>query len=329
MNARRLSRRTVLQQAVALGCAGALAGSALAGDPAATLVASPKPGRLAAEAGTLVIGGDLKVVRLGLGAMRITGDGIWGEPRDAGEARALLRRAVELGVNFIDTADAYGPSVSERLIAEALHPYPRHLVIATKGGLVRPSRPEWQPDGRPEHLRAACEASLRRLKLERIDLYQFHRPDPKVPFADSVGALKDLQQAGKIRHIGLSNIDIDQLHQAQSIIKVASVQNRYHVADRASEPVLKACERERIAFLPWGPLAQRARESATPDAALTALAAIAAARHVAVPTAALAWLLAKSPVMLPIPGTSRIDHLEEDLGAARLRLSAAEMRRIA
>lgn len=323
MNAQRQSRRTLLQQGVALCCAGSLASPVSGADAPAI------PGALAAAAGTLSIGGDMRVVRLGLGAMRVTGDGIWGEPRDPGEARALLRRAVELGVNFIDTADAYGPGVSERLIAEALYPYPRDLVIATKGGLVRPSRPEWQPDGRPQHLREACDASLKRLKLERIDLYQFHRPDPQVPFADSLGALKDLQRAGKIRHIGLSNVDVDQLRQAQMVIKVVSVQNRYNVADRASEAVLAACERERIAFLPWGPLAQRAQESATPDAALTALNAIAAARHVAVPTAALAWLLAKSPVMLPIPGTSRIDHLEEDLGAARLRLTAEEMRRIA
>lgn len=314
------ARRTLLQQSLALCCAGALRPSAWAATaPAATPVAA---------AGTLLIGGDMKVVRLGFGAMRITGDGIWGEPRDAGEARALLRRAIELGVNFIDTADAYGPEVSERLIAEALFPYPRDLVIATKGGLIRPSRPEWQPDGRPQHLRAACEASLKRLRLERIDLYQFHRPDPNVPLADSLGALKELQQAGKIRHIGLSNVDVGQLHQAQGLIKVVSVQNRYNVADRASEDVLGACEREQIAFLPWGPLAQRAQESASPDAALTALGAIATDRHLPVPTAALAWLLAKSPVMLPIPGTSRIDHLEQDLGAAQLRLSTEEMRRI-
>ena len=318
MNAQRLSRRTVLQQGVALCCAGTLAQSASAADPAT----------LAAAAGSLSIGGDLKVVRLGLGAMRITGDGIWGEPRDVGEARALLRRAIALGVNFIDTADAYGPEVSERLIAEALYPYPRDLVIATKGGLVRPSAPEWRPDGRPQHLREACEGSLKRLKVERIDLYQFHRPDPNVPFADSIGALKDLQRAGKIRHIGLSNVDVGQLRQAQALIKVVSVQNRYNVADRASEDVLTACEHQQIAFLPWGPLAQRAQESAKPDAALTALTAVAAARHVTVPTAALAWLLAKSPVMLPIPGTSRIDHLEEDLGAAQLRLTAGEMQRI-
>ena len=327
MNALSLSRRTVLQQSVALCCAGALARSVWAGDAAAS-PAAPPTGALAAAAGTLTLGGDLKVVRLGLGAMRITGDGIWGEPRDAGEARALLRRAVQLGVNFIDTADAYGPGVSERLIAEALHPYPRDLVIATKGGLLRPSRPEWQPDGRPQHLREACEGSLKRLKLERIDLYQFHRPDPQVPFADSLGALKDLQQAGKIRHIGLSNVDVDQLRQAQTLIKVVSVQNRYNVADRASEAVLAACEHQQIAFLPWGPLAQRAQQSVNPDAALTALAAVAAARHVAVPTAALAWLLRHPSGIVPIVGSTNPENIREAAKAVDVELTRDEWYRL-
>ena len=338
MKARLLSRRTLLQHSVALCCAGAFARQAFADSDSAVAAGSAAPAQpdaqaagaaSAAAAGTLLIGGDMSVVRLGLGAMRITGDGIWGEPSDVGAAHALLRRALALGVNFLDTADAYGPAVSERLIAEALYPYPRDLVIATKGGLVRPSRSEWRPDGRPQHLREACEASLKRLRLERIDLYQLHRPDPDVPLADSLGALKDLQQAGKIRHIGLSNVDVGQLRQAQGIVKVVSVQNRYNVADRASEDVLAICEREQIAFLPWGPLARRPQDAASPVAALVALNEIAAERHLPLPTVALAWLLAKSPVMLPIPGTARIDHLEQDLGAAQLRLSAAEMQRIA
>ncbi len=325
MNAQPWSRRTLLLQGTALMSAVALWRDALAG---MTPGQGGRQGAPAAAAGTLMLGGDLEVARLGFGAMRITGDGSWGEPPDARAARALLRRAVELGVNFIDTADAYGPEVSERLIAEAWHPYPRGLVIATKGGLTRPSRAEWRPDGRPEHLRAACEASLKRLKLERIDLYQFHRPDPEVPLEDSVGELKRLQQQGKIRHIGLSNIDLGQLRKAQGIIKVVSVQNRYNIADRASEDVLAVCEREQIAFLPWGPLAQRAQTSATPDASLVALKRFAEEHKLTLPVAALAWLLAKSPIMLPIPGTSRVDHLEQDVSAAQVRLSAAELRRI-
>jgi pyridoxine 4-dehydrogenase len=199
-------------------------------------------------AGTLMIGGDLEVNRLGFGAMRIVGDGVWGEPRDAKEAFAVLRRAVELGTGFIDTADAYGPYISERLIKEALYPYPRGLLIATKGGYVRPRLEEWIPDGRPQHLRAACEASLTRLKLERIDLYQLHRPDPQVPFEDSVGELAKLQKEGKIRHVGLSNVGVEQLAQARAIVKVASVQNRYNIVDRGSEDVLAVCEREQIVF---------------------------------------------------------------------------------
>jgi pyridoxine 4-dehydrogenase len=282
----------------------------------------------AAAAGRLSIGGDLVVSRLGFGAMRITGDGIWGEPRDGKEARAVLRRALELGINFIDTADAYGPNVSERLIKDALYPYPRGLVIATKGGQVRPSQQEWVPDGRPEHLHEACEASLKRLKLEQIALYQLHRPDPKVPFEDSVGALVELQQQGKIRHIGLSNIDAAQLATAQSIAKIVSVQNRYNVADRESDDVLAICEREHIAFLPWAPLAQRAQAKAAPDPRLAALEAIANERHIDMPQATLAWLLARSPAILPIPGTSRVNHLEENIAAAGIRLSRQEMQRI-
>jgi pyridoxine 4-dehydrogenase len=280
----------------------------------------------AAQAGTVLIGGDIPVRRLGFGAMRVTGDGIWGEPADPKQALAVLRRALGLGTNFIDTADAYGPFISERLIREALYPYPRGLLIATKGGLVRPRRDEWLPDGRPEHLRAACEASLTRLKLERIDLYQFHRPDPQVPFEDSVGELAKLQQAGKIRHIGLSNVDPQQLAKARAIVKVASVQNRYNVADRGSDAVLAICEREQIAFIPWAPLAQGAQDRKAPS--LVALEAIARERHIDNNQANLAWLLARSPVMLPIPGTSRLDHLEDNVGAARVKLTPEEMARV-
>jgi pyridoxine 4-dehydrogenase len=310
-------RRRFLIRGAAVVTAAAISRSAFALAPHA-----------ARAAGTLLIGGDLLVSRLGFGAMRITGDGIWGEPRDGKEARAVLRRALELGINFIDTADAYGPEVSERLIKDTLYPYPRGLVIATKGGQVRPSQQEWVPDGRPEHLREACEASLRRLKLEQIALYQLHRPDPKVPFEDSIGELATLQQQGKIRHIGLSNVDAGQLAQAQSIVRIVSVQNRYNVADRESDEMLAICEREHIAFLPWAPLAQRAQAKAAPDARLAALEAIANERHIDMPQATLAWLLAKSPLILPIPGTSRVDHLEENVAAAAVRLTRQEMQRI-
>ena len=286
------------------------------------------PRHPAAAAGRLSIGGDLLVSRLGFGAMRVTGENIWGEPADGTQARAVLRRAVELGTNFIDTADAYGPNVSERMIKDALYPYPKHLVIATKGGQVRPSPHEWVADGRPEHLREACEGSLKRLKLEQISLYQLHRPDPKVPFEDSVGELAKLQQEGKIRHIGLSNVDPGQLAKAQTMVKVVSVQNRYNVADRESDDVLAICERQHIAFLPWAPLAQRAQEKAAPDPRLAALETIASERRIDMPQATLAWLLARSPVILPIPGTSRVDHLEQNIAAAGIRLSRQEMQRI-
>lgn len=292
----------------------------------APLVLAPLAGD--AAAGMLRIGGDLDVARLGFGAMRITGEGIWGEPASADAARALLRRLPALGISFIDTADSYGPEVSERLIGEALHPYPPGLVIATKGGLVRPGPNEWVSDGRPAHLRAACEGSLARLKLERIDLYQFHRPDPQVPFEDSIGELARLQREGKLRHIGVSNVSVEQLRRAQAIVRVVVVQNRYHLADRASDDVLEVCEREGIAFIPWGPLAQRARAGETPAAPVRALQAIARERGIDANQAALAWLLTRSPVMLPIPGTSSIAHLEQNAAAAGLRLSEAEMQRI-
>jgi len=279
----------------------------------------------AAAAGTVKIGGDLTVNRLGFGAMRLTGQGIWGEPKNAAEARRVLRRALELGVNFIDTADAYGPEVSERLIAEALHPYPRGLVIATKGGIIRPSAPQWVMDGRPEHLREACEASLKRLKLARIDLYQLHGIDAKVPFEDSIGELVKLQTEGKIRHIGVSNFKLEQLQRARAIARLVSVQNRYNVADRTSAEVLDLCTREGLAFIPWAPNARGSAEALEKAPAAKALEVLAAGHKASVFQIAIAWLLAKSKVMLPIPGTSSVEHLEQDVAAARIRLSAAEL----
>jgi aryl-alcohol dehydrogenase-like predicted oxidoreductase len=270
----------------------------------------------AARAGTVTLGGDLTVNRMGFGAMRITGEGIWGEPADRPEAIAVLRRAVELGVNFIDTADAYGPNVSEELIAEALYPYPAGLVIATKGGHVRSGPGRWETDGRPEHLRAACEGSLRRLKLDRIDVYQFHRPDPRVPYAESIGALVDLQREGKIRHIGISNASVEQLASARKLAQIVSVQNRYNSGDRASEDVLKVCEQEGIVFIPWAPVA--AGSLARPGGPLDTIARTYHATHGQI---ALAWLLQRATVMLPIPGTSRVAHLEENVAAAALRLA--------
>jgi pyridoxine 4-dehydrogenase len=279
----------------------------------------------AAASGTLTIGGDLVVNRLGYGAMRLTGPDIWGEPKDPAEARAVLRRAVDLGINFIDTADAYGPDVSERLIAEALHPYPRGLVIATKGGQLRPSASQWVPDGRPQHLREACEGSLRRLQLERIDLYQLHRIDPQVPLEDSVGELARLQKEGKIRHVGVSNFKTDELARAQRVVPIASVQNRYNVGDRASEDVLTVCARQGLAFIPWAPIARGSADRLEKADGGKGLDTVAQARGVSVLQVAIAWLLAKSPAMLPIPGTSSVEHLQENVDAGRLRLSAADM----
>ncbi|HEX6571657.1 MAG TPA: aldo/keto reductase [Steroidobacteraceae bacterium] len=266
--------------------------------------------------------GDLRVPRLGFGAMRITGEDIWGDPPDPAAARKLLRRVVELGVRFIDTADAYGPEVSERLIAEALHPYPAGLVIGTKGGIVRPDRATWSPDGRPAHLREACEASLRRLRLERIDLYQLHAVDPRVPLEESVGELARLQAEGKIRHIGLSNVTVDELERGRRLVKVVSVQNRYNVADRSSKDVLAVCERDGLAFIPWSPLVQGERDRGAPQRA--ALEGWARKHDLSLHQAALAWLLNKSPVMLPIPGTSKVPHFESNLAAA---LAARGLRR--
>jgi aryl-alcohol dehydrogenase-like predicted oxidoreductase len=274
----------------------------------------------AARSGAFAIGGDLPVHRLGFGAMRLTGKGIWGEPPDPKECVAVLRRAVELGITLIDTADSYGPKVSERFIAEALHPYPNDLVIATKAGFQRPGPNKWVADGRPKHLRAACEGSLRRLKLERIDLFQLHRIDPKVALENQIGALLDLQGEGKIRHIGLSEVTVGQIEAVRRIASVASVQNRYNLADRNSEDVLDYCTRENIGFIPWFPLA-------TGDLAKwgSPLARVAAKLDARPAQVALAWLLRKSPVMLPIPGTSKVKHLEENTAAALLDLDDSIM----
>jgi aryl-alcohol dehydrogenase-like predicted oxidoreductase len=273
----------------------------------------------AKASGTFTIGGDLTVNRLGFGAMRITGEGIWGEPKNKEEALRVLRRAVELGVNFIDTADSYGPEVSENLIAEALHPYPKGLVIATKGGLTRQGPNQWQPVGRAEYLTQCVEMSLRRLKLERIDLYQLHRIDPRVPVEESLGALKDLQTAGKIRHIGLSEVNTQEIERARKTVPIVSVQNRYNLTDRNSEDVVAYSQKNHIGFIPWFPVA--AGSLARPGGALDA----AAKRHGAsVAQLSLAWLLHRSPVMLPIPGTSSVTHLDENVGAANVRLSYEE-----
>jgi len=274
----------------------------------------------AATAGTIDIGGDLTVNRLGFGAMRITGRGVWGEPPSRDQAIATLRRVVELGVNFIDTADSYGPSVSEELIAEALYPYPDDLVIATKGGLVRPGPNRWDPDGRPEHLREVCEGSLRRLRLEQIPLYQFHRPDPKVPLAESVGAIAELKNEGKIRHVGLSNVTEAQYREAKQIVPIVSIQNRFNVTDRDSEPLIDLCEQEDMVFLPWAPIQQTEKRAA--------LAAAAEKRRVTERQVVLAWLLNSSPAMLPIPGTGSPEHAEENVAATAIDLSGHEMEAI-
>jgi aryl-alcohol dehydrogenase-like predicted oxidoreductase len=271
----------------------------------------------AADAGTIDVGGDLTVNRLGFGAMRITGDGVWGPPRDPEEARRVLRRAVELGVNFIDTADSYGPDVSEELIAEALHPYDDDLVIATKGGLVRPGPNRWDADGRPEHLRAALEGSLRKLRMDTIPLYQLHRADPAVPLEDSVGTLAELKAEGKIRHIGVSNFSEEQLRAAQRITPVVSIQNRYNVDDRGSESLVDLCEQESIVFLPWAPI-----QNLDGNAAIER----AAKKYEVTPRQiVLAWMLARSSSILPIPGTGSVGHLEDNIAAAAIELSAQDV----
>jgi aryl-alcohol dehydrogenase-like predicted oxidoreductase len=277
-------------------------------------------GNAAAASGTFRIDGELEVFRLGFGAMRITGQGIWGPPADHGESIRVLRRTVELGINLIDTADSYGPGVSEELIAEALHPYPDGLLIATKGGLVRPGPDQWDPNGRPEYLRAACEASLRRLRVDTIDLWQLHRIDPNVPAEDQFGVMADLRREGKVRHLGLSEVTVEQIEAARREIPVATVQNRYNVADREWEGVLDYCEREGIGFIPWFPLAVgKLAEGSGPVAEI-------ARRKGAQPSqVALAWLLRRSPVMLPIPGTSKVKHLEENVAGAAVELTDEEL----
>ena len=268
--------------------------------------------------------GDMEVRRLGFGAMRITGPGIWGDPVDPEECKRVLRRALELGVNLVDTADSYGPEVSENLIAEALHPYPDDLVIATKGGLTRSGPGQWAADCRPERLRQCCEASLRRLKVDRIDLYQLHSVDSKVPYADSIGALADLKREGKVRHVGVSNVGTADLDEARSIVDVVSVQNRYSIVERDSQAVLEVCERDALGFLPWFPLGA----GDLGQEAESVLDEVAAAHDASRFQLAIAWLLQSSPVHLPIPGTSKVDHLEENMAAADIELSDDELARL-
>jgi len=273
----------------------------------------------AAASGTFAIGGDLPIHRLGFGAMRITGDGIWGDPKDPNEARRVLKRAIDLGVTFIDTADSYGPAVSEPLIGSTLSPYPKGLVIATKGGLTRQGPDRWAPVGRREYLRQQLEMSLRYLRLDRIDLYQLHRIDPRVPVEESLGALKDAQKEGKIRHIGLSEVSVAEIERAQKTVTIVSVQNLYNLLDRQHDPVLEYCQKHKIAFIPWFPVG--AGKLAQPGGPLDQVAR----RHGAsVAQLSIAWLLHHSPVMLPIPGTSRVAHLEENIGSAGLHLDDAE-----
>jgi pyridoxine 4-dehydrogenase len=275
---------------------------------------------------TFLLGGDLLVNRLGFGAMRLTGEGIWGWPPDRENAKKVLRRAVELGVNFIDTADAYGPETNELLIAEALYPYPKELVIATKGGNTRPGPGQWVPDGRPEYLAQCVDKSLKRLKLERIDLYQLHRIDPKVPVEESLGALKAAQDAGKIRHVGLSEVTVAEIERAKKVMPIVSIQNRYNITDRDSEEALNYCAKEKMGFIPWAPIGGSGSRSLSKPG--NALEAEAKRHNVSVVQLALAWLLQKSPVMLPIPGTSSLAHLEENMAAEKLQLSAEEWKRI-
>jgi pyridoxine 4-dehydrogenase len=271
----------------------------------------------AATAGTIDVGGDLTVNRLGFGAMRITGEGIWGEPPDRDRAKATLRRAVELGVNFIDTADSYGPEVSETLIAEALYPYPDDLVIATKGGQARPGPGHWEPDCRPEHLREALDGSLLRLKLDQIPLYQLHRVDPNVPLAESIGVLVELKNEGKIRHIGVSNFNEEQLREAQAITAIVSLQNRYNAADLSSDSLVDLCEQDQLVFIPWAPIK---------DGVAKAAVVVAAERRGVTPRQILlAWTLARSPQILPIPGTGSPEHVDENIAAASIELDSEEI----
>jgi len=272
---------------------------------------------------TFKLGGDLEVKRLGFGAMRITGEGIWGWPPDRANAVKVLKRAVELGVNLIDTADAYGPETSELLIAEALYPYPKDLVIATKGGLTRPGPGQWVPNGKPDYLKGCVDKSLKRLRLERIDLYQLHRIDSKVPMEDSLGALKEMQAAGKIRHVGLSEVSPQEIEQARKVVPIVSVQNRYNVEDRKWDNTIEYCEKENLGFLPWSPVGGNGRLRGG------GLEAVAKAHGVDVYQVALAWLLQRSPVMLPIPGTANVQHLEDNMAAAKLKLTTEEWKSLA
>jgi pyridoxine 4-dehydrogenase len=285
--------------------------------------ASPKPSSQpsAANSGTFAIAGDLEVHRLGFGAMRITGSGVWGPPKDHAESIRVLRRALELDINFIDTADSYGPAVSEELIAEALYPYPKGLVIATKAGFDRTGPNQWVTNGRPEHLREACDGSLKRLRIDRIDLFQLHRIDTKVPADDQLETLKDLQKQGKIKHVGLSEVTVAQIEHARTIIPIASVQNHYSLVDRANEEVLNYCEREKIGFIPYFPLA-----AGKVSGAASAIAQDAAKLSITPSQLAIAWLLKRSPVMLPIPGTSQVAHLDENVAAASVEIDAATMK---
>jgi pyridoxine 4-dehydrogenase len=280
----------------------------------------------AAAAGQIKIGADLTVNRLGYGAMRITGRGIWGEPADIPTSIRVVQRAVQLGVTFIDTADSYGPEVSETLIAQALYPYPPELVIATKGGLVRPGPDIWNRNAQPQHLREACEGSLRRLRRDRIDVYQLHSPDPRVPLEDSLGELIRLRAEGKIRYIGISNVSLDELERAQRVTPLVSVQNRYNLEDRRSDPVIAHCESQSMAFIPWAPL--DSGRHATQSGSMRALARVADRHKVTVAQAAIAWLLHRSKVMLPIPGTASVKHLEENIAAASIRLTPEDMREL-
>jgi pyridoxine 4-dehydrogenase len=273
----------------------------------------------AGDAGTITVGDDLTVNRLGFGAMRITGKGVWGPPTDPSDAIRVLRHAIELGVDFVDTADSYGPEVSEELIAAAFAPYPEGLVIATKGGFLRDGPGRWRPDGRPEHLREACEGSLRRLQMDRIPLYQFHTPDPKVPFAESVGTLIELRDEGKIAHIGLSNVSVQQVQEARELTPIVSVQNRYNVDDRSSQDVLELCEDVGAAFIPWAPVGGHAPGQGS------GLERVAERRGVSPVQVAIAWQLGRSPQMLPIPGTSSLDHLDENVAAASLQLDDEDL----
>jgi pyridoxine 4-dehydrogenase len=312
-----VTRRTFLGATLASGA------TLLAGGLSAILQAAPSAATSLATNSRWQLGGDLPVNRLGFGAMRITGDGIWGWPADRDNARKVLRRAVELGVNLIDTADAYGPETSELLIAEALHPYPAGLVIATKGGLTRPGPGQWVPNGRPDYLKGCVEKSLKRLRLERIDLYQLHRIDSKVPVEESLGALKEMQDAGKIRHVGLSEVAPDEIERARKVLPIVSVQNQYNIGNRKWEKTLVYCEKEGLGFMPWSPIGgNRGLKPAD------ALEAVAKAHSASVVQLALTWLLQRSPLMLPIPGTSSVAHLEENMAAAKLQLTPAEWKTI-